>query len=416
MNNILIVEDSKSIANTLSILIEEELNYNAVIATTMKEAASSLLKYKGKIQVALLDLGLPDSQNGEIVDFINKFNIPTIILTGSNITEQEKKIRDKDIVDYVIKDGLYSLKYAVSVVKRIINNAKSKVLLVDDSRTFLESSKDLIEKYMLTTFVATNGEDALTILKKNPEIKIVITDYNMPKMDGLELTREIRKEYSKDELSIIVSTSIEDKTIASKFLKYGANDFIYKGFSQEELFARLSANLEIIELFEDVKNRANRDFLTNMYNRRYLFDIGVKKYEKAKLEKNDFAVAIIDIDKFKNINDTYGHDIGDIAIKEVAKILDKHFITTNDLIARLGGEEFCILINDKKKNEVESILENVRQSFENNIIKVDEFDLKYTVSIGCSFEFGKSLDEMIQSADQGLYIAKDSGRNQVRYR
>ncbi len=416
MKNILIVEDSKVVSSAIKNLIETELNYHCVICESKKESAQTLLKYKGKFDVALLDLGLPDAPNGEIVDFITKFNIPTIILTGSTLSEDETKFRNKNIVDYVIKDGSYSFVYAVSVIRRIINNAKIKVLIVDDSPVFIEKIEKLILRYKLISYTANNSEEALKVLKSHPDIKLVLTDYYMPIMNGLELTRKIRKKYTKDELGIIVLSDNDDKNASTKVLKYGANDFLDKKFSNDEFFARISANLEILELFEDANNKANRDFLTGMYNRRYLFQTGVQKYDKANKNNKNFAIVIIDIDKFKNINDTHGHDIGDIAIKEVAIILNKHFNDYDNLIARLGGEEFCILISKKKVDEVKEILEEVRKDFELNIIKVKNLEIKYTVSIGCSFNFGESMDEMIQSADNSLYVAKDNGRNQVRYR
>lgn len=414
-NKILIVEDSKSILMTLSSLIQEELKYECVTASSMKETADALLKHKGKFDVALLDLSLPDSLNGEVVDFVTKFNIPVVILTGSSLAKDEKRFRNKNIVDYVIKDGLYSFKYAISVLKRIIYNSKIKVLIVDDSKTFLEATKELVQRYRLIPFTAKNGQEALEIIEKNKDIKIVLTDYHMPKIDGLELTRTIRKNFSKDEMSIIVTSSNEDKGTPSKFLKYGANDFIHKNFTEEEFFVRLNANLEILELFEDVKNKANKDFLTGLYNRRYLFDKGEKLYKEYKKDKKKFAIAIIDIDKFKSINDTYGHDIGDIALKEVSKVINKN-IKSNFLAARLGGEEFCILIYDRSEDKVKQLLEEIKDDFEENIIQTEKGEIKFTVSMGCSFDFSQSIDHMIQSADKGLYCAKEEGRNRVRYR
>jgi len=415
MKNILVVEDSKSVSSAIQTLLIKELNCNCVVAASKKEASALLLEYKGKFSVALLDLGLPDAPNGEIVDFVTKFDIPTVILTGSNLEKDETKFRNKNIVDYVVKDGIYSFNYALNVVKRIVSNYQQKVLVVDDSKSFLKLAVDLIDRYKLTSYTALNGEEALKVLDEHPDIKIVLTDYNMPVIDGLELTRKIRKRYSKDELSIIVTSSNSNNRVPSKFLKYGANDFLYKGFTEEEFYARLNANLEILELFDDVRKQANTDHLTGLYNRRYLFSNGIAMYEIAKQNADKFAVAILDIDKFKKINDSYGHDVGDIAIQEVSRILHEN-ITKDALIARLGGEEFCVLLTNRNKNEVESLLEDIRKDFEKNLITTSVGELSYTVSIGCSFEFQSNLDEMIQSADDGLYDAKDSGRNQVRYR
>jgi diguanylate cyclase (GGDEF)-like protein len=413
MNFILIVDDSKTITKSLSILINEELGYHAVVAHSKKECAEVLLKYRGKFSAALLDINLPDAPNGEVVDFVTKFNIPAIVLTGTEIESNEDIFRDKNIIDYVLKDGGFAINYILELLKRIVRNNGMKVLVVDDSRVFLAQIQNLLQRFQLNCFTAYDGFEALAILEQNPDIKIVFTDYNMPNMDGLELTRNIRKLYKKDILSIIVTSGSENKKIPSKFLKYGANDFLYKGFTTEEFYARLSNTLEVLELFESTQDKANKDFLTGMFNRRYLFDISYELYNRAKAKKLPLSVAIVDIDKFKNINDTYGHDIGDIAIKEVAKIL-KLNVNEGSLVARLGGEEFCIVLNGYEKDEVLVKLEQIREDFEKNIIEITpRLSLKYTVSIGATMDLCSSFEEMIKKADENLYEAKETGRNKV---
>ncbi|WP_228200593.1 GGDEF domain-containing response regulator [Arcobacter peruensis] len=409
------MDDSISIGKTLKNLIESNINIEVYIAKTKKESAQLILEHKGKFDVILADLGLPDAPNGEVVDFLAKFTTPIVILTGSDNIDIENNFRNKNIVDYIVKDGISALQYAASIVNRIIKNQYIKILVVDDSKTFLKQAEDFINRYKLIPLLSTNGEDALKTLKENKDIKIVLTDYLMPKMDGIELTKRIRSNYSKDELSIIVTSNASDSRIPSKFLKLGANDFLYKGFSKEEFFVRINSNLEIIELFEDMKNKVNKDYMTGLYNRRYFFEFGKKIYEDNKKANKSLALSIIDIDNFKNINDSYGHDVGDEAIKEVAKILNKNIIS-NSLIARLGGEEFCILFYNRTKDEIEKLLEVIRRNFENNFIEINELKINYTVSIGCSFEYGKNIDDMLQLADKGLYDAKKNGRNQVRYR
>jgi diguanylate cyclase (GGDEF)-like protein len=411
--NVLIIDDSISVCNTLKNLIENDIDINIYIAKSMKESAQLILKEKGRFDIILADLGLPDAPNGEVIDFISKFTIPIVVLTGTDDTDIENKFRNKNIVDYIIKDGISALNYASLIVKRIIHNKDIKVLVVDDSKTFVEKTLDLLSRYKINALCAYDGEQALDVLKENNDIKIVLTDYLMPKIDGLELTKRIRKDYQKDELSIIVTSNDSSRRIPAKFLKYGANDFLYKGFSNEEFFARINSNIEILELFDEIKNKANKDYLTGLYNRRYLFDVGNEIYKNCKINNKVFAIAIIDIDNFKMINDTYGHDVGDIAIKEVARILNEN-ITSNALISRLGGEEFCICFHNRSENEISQLLEYIRKDFENNIIKVKDIELKYTISIGYSFNFGKNIDSMINNADEYLYMAKKDGRNRIR--
>jgi diguanylate cyclase (GGDEF)-like protein len=412
---VLVIDDSISIIQSLKSLIESDINIKVYTAKNKKESIDLLLQHKGKFDIILADLGLPDAPNGEVVDFMMKFSIPIIVLTGSQEVDIENNFRNKNIVDYIVKDGISALKYATTIVNRIIKNKNIKVLVVDDSKTFLKQANDLLEKYKLIPLLSTNGEEALKILEDNNDIKIVLTDYLMPKMDGIELTRKIRSKYSKDELSVIVTSSDSNSRIPSKFLKLGANDFLKKGFSKEEFFVRINSNLEILELFDDMKNKINKDYMTGLYNRRYFFEIGKTIYEKSKKLNKIISIAIIDIDDFKKINDTYGHNIGDYAIKYVAKILNENILSST-LISRIGGEEFCILFYNREKEEIEKLLEDIRKKFENNLIEVEDLKFKYTISIGCTFEYGKNIDEMMQFADKGLYDAKNSGRNKVRYR
>jgi len=406
--NILIVDDSKTICTTLSHKIKEELGLDAIIAHSKQECADKLLEYKGKIAVALLDLGLPDAPNGEVVNFVTKFKIPSIVLTGQE--DKEDKFRDMDIMDYVIKDSSFSFDYSVNLVKRILSNKDKTVLVVDDSKTMANIIIDLLKKYQLNTLYAKDGVEALEILNKNKNISMIYTDYNMPNMDGLELVKNIRREYSKDEINITTITDNKNNHLIAKFLKYGSNDFLYKGFSKEEFYARLNSSLEILELFEDIKNKANKDFLTGAYNRRYFFNEGLKKFKK----HDNVKLFMIDIDKFKNINDTFGHDIGDIAIKEIIKIVNKYISNIDCILSRFGGEEFCTMVFDQSEEDFLKLLENIRASFENNIISTIKGDIKYTVSIGYCDKKLESIDDMVIASDKSLYKAKESGRNQVR--
>ncbi len=411
MKYVLIVEDNKTIALALEKLINEEDELKAIVAYDKKDCTKKLLEYKGKISVALLDLSLPDAPNGEIVDIVTNFDIPSIVLTANE--DNNNMLRDKKIVDYVIKEGIFAFKYVLDLVKRIINNYHVKVIVAEDSKVVALQTINLLKRYQLTCFHANDGQEALEILKKEKDIKMIFTDYDMPNMDGLELTKKIRKLYAKDVLSIVTITGSNDRDIVSKFLKYGANDFLHKGFSKDEFFARLNSNLENLELFQAIKDKANKDYMTGMFNRRYFFDEGESLYKKAKAENKNICVAMFDIDKFKNINDTYGHDIGDIAIIEVATVLNKH-LPDDVIISRFGGEEFCIIQVNIEETIFVKTLEIIRQDFETNIISTPKGDIKYTVSTGYTTVVGGCLDDMVNGSDEGLYKAKNNGRNQVQ--
>ena len=157
---------------------------------------------------------------------------------------------------------------------------------------------------------------------------------------------------------------------------------------------------------------ANRDYLSGAYNRRFLFESGSSIFKKAKRKKENIALAMIDIDDFKHINDTYGHDVGDLVIKSTVNLLNTT-LRTSDLMVRFGGEEFCILLEYISIEDTEILFEKIREKFEKHIMKVADQSFGYTVSIGICFGLGESLEDMIKKSDDDLYKAKRNGKNQV---
>ena len=404
--NILIVDDSKTILKSLKHSIENKLAITVFTAVSMKECAELILKHKGKFTLALLDYNLPDAPNGEIVTFIKKFNIPSILLTGSILEKDNNVFQNTNLIDYVIKDGSNAIDYSVSVVKRFILNEKIEILVVDDSKTFAAKMQGLCIKYNLKALVNYSAVDALQTIKERPNIKLILVDYMMPQINGLEFTKELRKSYKKDEVAIIALSGTSEKEIVASFLKYGANDFLYKDFSDEEFFGRVNNNLEVIELFQDTQDKAKKDYLTGLFNRNYLFNTGEEIYQRAKARKELLAVVLIDINKFKIINDSYGHDVGDLAIQEIAKIL-LQYINKDSLMARLGADEYCILLKNRPYAEIHQTFQEIQEIVQNTKFQLLHTDLTLTISVGANIAYEENLQEMIEGASEALFKAKE---------
>ncbi|MEA3353117.1 MAG: diguanylate cyclase [Campylobacterota bacterium] len=414
MKNILIVDDDRVTLTMLENTLKRDIkNINILQASSYKEALKHILNNNITIHVAILDLHLPDVKDGDLVDYAVKKNIPSIVLSGMLNETFKQTILEKDIIDYIPKEGVQGINSAVLMAKRVLNNYNTYVLIVDDSATQLSIAKKMLENLKLNILTAKDGIEALDIINNNDKkISLVVTDYNMPNMNGMELTLKIREKYQKDQLGIIVISANDTPEIPTKFIKIGANDFINKPYSQIEVTTRVNSNLEILELFEQTRDMANKDFMTGAYNRRFFFESGQAIFGKAKRDKRDIVVAMFDIDKFKNINDTYGHDVGDVAICEVANILNKH-LRSSDLMARFGGEEFCVLLEKISLKDTEQLFEKIRKAFEENIINIDDLSIKFTTSVGICYGLEDDLDKMIKVADDGLYYCKNNGRNQI---
>ncbi|MEN4044976.1 diguanylate cyclase [Sulfurimonas sp. NWX367] len=163
---------------------------------------------------------------------------------------------------------------------------------------------------------------------------------------------------------------------------------------------------------QKLKMQTILDYMTGAYNRRYFFEVARAIFSKALRKHTKLAVVMMDIDDFKSVNDTYGHDAGDLAIIEVKKILEKN-LRRYDLFARFGGEEFCVVLDDISKEDAEKLFEKIRKDFENNIITYNNMKIRYTVSFGIAYGMADSLEKLIKVADEALYKSKKNGKNRV---
>jgi len=411
IERILLVDDSKTLAKLISLKVKSELNVEIDIAYSLLEAELFTKKYS--YTLAILDLNLPDAPGGEIVDVMLKKNIPSIVLTGSVDKEFRKAMLKKDIIDYVHKGGLHDIDYVIDMIKRLLKNRHHKVMVVDDSSVFRNQMKKMVENLFFQVYALAHGEEALLILEQNPDIKIIITDYNMPVMDGLELTKAVRQKYTKNQLSIFVLSSTDDSDVSAMFLKRGANDFINKPFSKEEFSCRLNNAIEALENIDTITHYSSRDFLTGLYNRRHFFSVMETYFVDALNRDEEFVLALIDIDNFKLINDTYGHDIGDEVIIHVAEIIRSN-VQYQDILSRFVGAEFCLVLKNTTREKALEILERIRQrvSLTPYTIEPDQ-EIFTTVSIGAALEHDNSINETINEADSQLLHAKHNGKNSI---
>ncbi|MCU0822299.1 MAG: diguanylate cyclase, partial [Spirochaetes bacterium] len=316
------------------------------------------------------------------------------------------------VVDYVIKESSHTLDYVISVIKRINQNRTVNILVVDDSVLFRTRIRDLLRVHMYNVIEAANGVEAMSVLNSGRvDIRMVITDFNMPQMDGFQLIDEIRKKYTREQLAIVGISG--NNTLSARFIKHGANDFINKEFFSEEFYCRITQNIEMLEYIRLIKEASNTDYLTGLYNRRYFFELGSKLYANAKREHLELTVSMIDIDYFKKINDTYGHDAGDLVLQKLALSLKSRF-RESDIVCRFGGEEFCIMMCNMGNANSQNIFEELRKKIDSIKINIGDETIKITVSIGICSKLMSSLYEMIKMADAMLYQAKEEGRNRIK--
>jgi diguanylate cyclase (GGDEF)-like protein len=401
-------------AQVASNMVKKELGHGTVITGSLAATRQLLDSGEHTFLAALVDLTLPDSSDGEIVDYVISKGIPTIVVTASFDPKRRETILKKKVVDYIIKDNRSAYDYVIRLLARLDRNRQIKTLVVDDSTTARNMILALLQQHNFQVLVAEDGEKALRVLQQHPDIKLVLSDYNMPGMDGFQLTAKIRQQYARDGIAIIGLSAQGSGEMSARFLKNGANDFLSKPFSQEEFYCRVMQNVETIEHIETIRDTANRDYLTQLYNRRYFFEVGTGLFNEAKREGGHLAVAMMDVDFFKKVNDNYGHEGGDVVLKHMAGLINEAF--ADHLPARFGGEEFAVMFQGMDADAVEDLLDAFRVQVENTVVPFGDEEIRFTLSIGYTTTLGNSVDDALARADEGLYAAKEGGRNQVVYK
>lgn len=297
----------------------------------------------------------------------------------------------------------------------------AKILVVDDEQYNLLLLTKRLTKLGYEVFQAKNGHDALKLLEEQGW-DLILLDIMMPDMEGFEVAKKVLGNSEQKEIPIIfltAKTSIDSKL---EGLTLGAVDYITKPFDFRELQARIKIVLEknelknkLLEESKELKEAACTDFLTGLLNRRYIDQVLKDLFNDCN--QSIYSLLIMDLDYFKKVNDNYGHDQGDVVLKEVAKII-KSSIRKLDTAGRYGGEEFIAILPSTSKEAAFSIAERIRINIEEKIFNLDGQDVHITISIGSATLIReenkyKTLEELIQATDKSLYKAKINGRNLV---
>ena len=408
---ILIVDDSATVGMVVKNAVSSVVAMPVDLARSLGACEKLLAEHAGQYQVAVVDLSLPDAKDGEAVDMVLAYGVATIVLTGSLDSHTHERISAKPIVDYVTKQSPGSIAIVQKSVLHTLRNMNCTVLIVDDNPAYRTDLKNILLTQRLRVIEADSAAAALHEIETRGDIAVVVTAYEMPQIDGVDLCMKLRSNFPSTKLAIIGITGSTNDFAGVRFFKAGADDIIHKPFLVEEFVSRINARLDYLDSLRIIQEQANRDYLTKLYNRRYLFEAGNALFSSAKRGHIQILIAMVDIDFFKRINDTYGHDIGDKAIVSVAQAITRHFRTT-DIVARMGGEEFCIVAVNN--SSVEETMNRLRLDIEGMAIPLDDKEsISLTVSIGVSTTLCNTLGEMINQADEALYKAKHSGRNQV---
>jgi two-component system cell cycle response regulator len=305
---------------------------------------------------------------------------------------------------------------------------KSRILIVDDHEDNIEVLRVRLDSWGYATAAAYNGPEALAYVDETPP-DLILLDVMMPEMDGNEVARRIKANKALPFIPIIMQTALDSTENKVEGLEAGADDYITKPIDFAELRARLRSMLRIKRLQESLEERekellevnkkltymSQTDGLTGLDNRRHLNERIEEMFQHAQRLNEPFSLVMCDLDKFKSVNDTYGHQAGDEVLKQLARIL-KDEAREIDRVGRYGGEEFMLLLPGTVLDAAVTFAERVRKRIEGHTFTFDGGTLTRTSSFGVSGWPHPHIDQcdgLVRAADDALYVAKETGRNRV---
>jgi len=295
-----------------------------------------------------------------------------------------------------------------------------RILIAEDNRLTRLMLESTLKRWGYEVIATSNGQEALDALLHDDTVSLAILDWMMPKGDGITVCRELRARKTEPYIYIILLTARNNKEDIVAGLEAGADDYVAKPFHPEELRVRIRVGERIVDLHrkllqarEELRLQALTDPLTKIWNHGAILERVDQELERAARRRTPLSVAMLDVDHFKRVNDTYGHAVGDRVLIETAERL-KEVLRPYDSLGRYGGEEFLVVVPNVGHEAVQSVGQRLCDAIRNRPYLVGELELPITISVGLSVwqpHEGTDSSQLIQQADLALYHVKRHGRN-----
>jgi len=289
------------------------------------------------------------------------------------------------------------------------NRDQQTILSVDDDQELRELLHELISQMGHTSVTATDGVDALEKMQEK-QFDIVITDINMPRLNGVGLIKRIAADY--DDTDVIAITGYQKQYSYTDIIALGASDFITKPININEFEAKIKRIVREREMRSELRRLSTCDALTGLYNRRHLDDNLKNEAVRASRQRYDLYLLLIDVDNFKVYNDKYGHQQGDVLLKELAKIITRNIRNNVDSGYRYGGDEFAVTLAHANPQQSLMVAQRLRQEYNQRNLVPTSLSIGIAKLKNSSNDLDEDLNNMVREADQALYLAKNNGGDQ----
>lgn len=410
---VLLVEDTRFYSIAIRDRLESQFGVKVTHCATFAALKCALDIAEGDFALAILDLCQPDAPNGEALDYVIAHNIATVVFSGISSDAKREQVLAKNVSDYVAKSSIHSIDHLIEAVDRRLSADAAEFLLLDPEVETCGLS-GLLDECNFHPVAVANEQEALAVLDRIRGIELVLIRAEIAARNDHAFLRLMQERYGEEGIRMIGYSSVIGRDDVARFLDAGGDDFFHLPISSDDLAGRLRHTMALHKQIQVLQRMASRDYLTDLVNRRYFFDRGPKLVQMCLRQGLPTSMALMDIDHFKKLNDTYGHEIGDVVLKAVAKKLSLLVGEKQHLIARIGGEEFGILFSGIDIEAAFEYCDHIRSEISKVRIVVDDEDISVTISMGLATISGsETFDNYLNAADQYLYLAKHSGRNRV---
>ena len=279
---------------------------------------------------------------------------------------------------------------------------EEKILVVDDSVDVQQQVNEMLSQVGYNVMTCSSGKDALELLDTE-RFDLVLLDINMPDLNGYEVCLRIRQKFALDDLPIVFLTNREDSDSIAKGFHSGASDFVSKTAVPEILLARVNVHIRLARTLRYLRDISLTDDLTGAYNRRHAMYSLREWFARSTRYGSHFSLIYFDLNGLKQINDSYGHQAGDLLLRAVVNAVKK-LLRESDLLFRMGGDEFMVLCTDTDKRGAFICAERMQEAVKG--VTIIERTVSFAYGIAHSSEGYKDIDEMLHSADASMYACK----------
>lgn len=409
---VLVAEQEQAVRDMLVQQVFEALGVQADAVNTSSAVRKLLNTQTTDYVLAIVDTRLPDAPDGEVLEILREFEIPTIAIS-SNVTEPvAERLLDRHILDCILRRNEEDLDVIADIVKRTLLNSERKIIFLGHNDFNRKSIREMLDIHRYTILDVRSEIELRRQLDNHRDVTLVLIDDSAIHDDELSLINSLRQHYRREDLAVITICEEPDPNRSARMLKAGANDVLCKPVQTSEFYYRIRQCVESVERVREIKFSSIRDTLTGVYNRDYLFDVGEKMYASAQRGDTSLTMAMVQIDHFDQLTIDYGIEASNQILKTIAPLLQSE-LRKNDVVARYNAGTFVALASNVGDHNAIMVLERIRQLIAKTPIYCGSAVLNITGSIGATTYPDETFVSMIGNAQDSLKQAIDSGQNSV---